>query len=334
MRRRLAGLLLVLLCLLPAGCAGGPKQYEVTYWDLFDTVTVIKGYADSEADFTARAPALHDQLLEYHQLYDIYHDYEGIANLKTVNDSAGAAPVEVDRRIIDLLLVCRELYAGSGGAVNAAMGSVLSLWHDAREAALADPEKAALPDGAALEAALGHIDFDTVVIDEAASTVFLTDPDQRLDVGAVAKGYAAARVTEDEEALILNLGGNVCAAGAKADGSPWVVAVPDPSGEETLTNLSLTRGAVVTSGDYQRYFTVDGEIYHHIIDPATGWPARNWRSVTVLCADSGVADALSTALFVLDREAGEALLAEYGAQAIWLDGAGEAFYSEHFTGEL
>ena len=333
MRRWLA-LALVLLCLLPAGCAGGPRQYEVTYWDLFDTVTVIKGYAGSEADFTAQAQALHDQLWEYHRLYDIYHDYEGIANLKTVNDSAGIAPVEVDRRIIDLLLVCRELYDDSGGAVNAAMGSVLSLWHEAREAALADPETAALPDEAVLKTSMEHIDFDAVVIDEAASTVFLTDPDQRLDVGAVAKGYAAARVTENEEALILNLGGNVCAAGAKEDGSAWVVAVPDPENGETLEELSLTRGAVVTSGDYQRYFTVDGEIYHHIIDPATGWPARHWQSVTVLCADSGVADALSTALFVLDREAGEALLTQYGAQAIWLDGEGNLFYSSGFTGTL
>ena len=334
MRRRLGALALALLCLLPAGCAGGPKQYEATYWDLFDTVTVIKGYADSEADFTVRAQAIHDQLLEYHQLYDIYHDYEGIANLKTVNDSAGIAPVEVDRRIIDLLLVCKALYAGSGGAVNAAMGSVLSLWHEAREAALADPENAALPDGAALEEALAHIDFDAVVIDEAASTVFLPDPDQRLDVGAVAKGYAAAQVTKDEETLILNLGGNVCAAGPKADGSPWVVAVPDPDSGETLDELSLTRGAAVTSGDYQRYFTVDGEIYHHIIDPSTGWPARNWQSVTVLCADSGVADALSTALFVLDQGEGEALLAEYGAQAIWVDQEGTVLRSAGFTGTL
>lgn len=332
--RRGAALALTLLCLLTAGCAGGPKQYEVTYWDLFDTVTVIKGYAGSQEDFTARAQALHDQLWEYHQLYDIYHDYEGVVNLKTVNDAAGTAPVKVDRRIIDLLLVCKALYAGSGGAVNAAMGSVLSLWHEAREAALEDPENAALPDGEALAAAMDHMDFDAVVIDEAASTVFLTDPDQRLDVGAVAKGYAAARVTEEEEALILNLGGNVCAAGPKTGGDPWVVAVPDPSGGEALTNLSLTRGAVVTSGDYQRYFTVEGENYHHIVDPATGWPARYWQEVTVLCADSGTADALSTALFVLDREAGESLLAEYGAQAIWLDREGNLFYSTGFTGAL
>ena len=323
-KRWAAALVLALWCL--AGCVGeaerdSARQYQVTYWDVFDTVTTLMGYAESEADFQRTAERAHDLLLEYHRLYDIYNDYAGLNNLKTVNDAAGVAPVEVDGRILDLLVLCRELYAASGGKVNAAMGSVLTLWHTAREDSLADPERAYVPDGGALEEAMEHIAFDTVVLDEEASTVYLADGEQRLDVGAVAKGYAAGRVAETlPEGMVLSLGGNVCVTGPKSDGSPWVVGIQDPDGDgaDYAARLSITAGAVGTSGDYQRRYTVDGVVYHHIIDPDTGAPGRRWRSVTVVCADSGLADALSTALFLLDREAGEALLAAYDAQACWI----------------
>ena len=194
MRLRLLSLLLP--CLLLTACAAPeevetrPKQYQATFLDVFDTVTTVMGYAESQEDFTETAEMAHDLLLEYHQLYDIYNDYEGIHNLKTVNDQAGIAPVTVDARILDLLLLCRDLYADSGGKVNAAMGSVLLLWHEAREASVNDPEHAYLPEEDAIQAALEHTSFDNVVLDEAASTVYLTDPAQRLDVGA-AVGFGA-----------------------------------------------------------------------------------------------------------------------------------------------
>ena len=153
--RRLLPLLLSVLLL--AGCASpaapeeeGAKRYEATFLTLFDTVTTVVGYAESEEDFQATAQSLHDALLEYHQLYDIYSDYDGVVNLKAVNDAAGGAPVVVDRKIIDLLLFCRDLCEGTGGQVNAALGGVLALWHDAREAGISDPASAALPDAAAL----------------------------------------------------------------------------------------------------------------------------------------------------------------------------------------
>ncbi len=181
-----------------AGCAGTPAatpspglpRYEATFLTLFDTVTTIKGYAADEAGFQAMAQEIHDGLLEYHQLYDIYNEYPGVVNLKTVNDAAGGPPVKVEQPILDLLLFCREVYTETEGRVNAAMGSVLSLWHEAREAGINDPEHAALPDRAALEEAALHTDFSAVVIDEEASTVQITDPETRLDVGAIAKGYA------------------------------------------------------------------------------------------------------------------------------------------------
>ncbi len=334
--KRLVSLLLCVLLL--TGCAGHRepevKQYTATFLNLFDTVTSVVGRAESEQAHMAAAQAVHDELLTYHQLFDIYNDYEGINNLKTVNDNAGLSPVVVDRAIIDLLLDCKEYYELTGGLVNVAMGSVLALWHEARIDGLNDIANAYLPDGGKLSEAAKHGDFSCVVIDEEASTVFLTDPDMRLDVGAVAKGWSAQRIAENApEGLLISVGGNVIATGPKdANGTPWRVGVQNPDGGESyLHTLNITGGSVVTSGDYQRCYMVDGKIYHHIIDPATLYPSTYWRSVTILCADSGLADALSTALFLLPYEEGLALAESCGAQALWVNEAGEQFYTPGFA---
>ena len=336
MKRLLTGLLA--LCLLLSGCASGSKalemkQYNATFLTLFDTVTVITGKAESQDIFAEKAQIVHDSLLEYHQLFDIYNDYEGVVNLKTVNDNAGITPVEVDRRIIDLLLDCRDYFDLTGGMVNPAMGSVLKLWHEARNEGLNDPANAYLPDREALEEAAKHMDFASIVIDEAASTVYIPDPAVALDVGAVAKGWSVQRVCETAPTgLLISVGGNVCATGPKDEsGKAWVVGVQDPDGgDKYLHTLTVTGGSVVTSGDYQRAYMVDGKIYHHIIDPNTLYPSEYWRSVTILCADSGLADALSTALFLLPLEEGRALLEKAGAEAMWVNAAGERLYSPGF----
>ena len=328
----------VVLCALLCGCAaalageeGGQKRYEASFLTLFDTVTTMVGYADSQETFTAQAQQIHDELLEYHQLYDIYNDYDGMNNLKTVNDNAGIAPVEVDARILDMLEFSRELYEETGGRVNVAMGGVLSLWHDAREAGIEDPANAYLPDQDALEKAARHADWSNVVIDEEAGTVYLADPDMSLDVGAIAKGYAVERVCETAPAgMLISVGGNVRATGPKPDGSPWVVGIENPDGGDFLHTLYVEDSSVVTSGDYQRYYLVDGQRYHHIIDPDTLYPATRWRSVSILCADSGIADGLSTALFTLSQEDGQKLLDAFDAEALWMTQDGELLYSPGF----
>ena len=333
MKRILA--LLLTLCLLLCGCAGAgeeQKQYTATFLTVFDTVTTIIGRDASEAAFTEKAQAVHDELLVYHQLFDIYNDYEGLNNLKTVNDHPGEA-VEVDQAVIDLLLDCKAYYELTAGRVNAAMGSVLYLWHEAREDGLDDIANAYLPDGEALREAAAHASWDDVVIDAENRTVTILDPALRLDVGAIAKGWSVQRAAENApEGLLISVGGNVCATGPKdASGTPWVVGVQDPDGGENyLHTLYLTEGSMVTSGDYQRAYLVDGEIYHHIIDPDTLHPGRLWRAVTVVCPDSGLADALSTALFLLPMEEGQALLDKCGSEAMWVDAEGNMYYSDGF----
>lgn len=329
--------LLLFCALLLSGCAGAGKpelkQYNATFLTLFDTVTTIVGRAENEEALMEQAQAIHDELLIYHQLFDIYHDYEGLNNLKTVNDNAGIAPVVVDRVIIDLLLDCREYYGLTDGLVNVAMGSVLVLWHEARNDGLNDIANAYLPEMDSLKAAAEHMDISCVVIDEEASTVYITDPRVRLDVGAIAKGWATQRAAENApEGLLISVGGNVCATGPKDEnGTPWRVGVQNPDGGDSyLHTLNITKQSVVTSGDYQRCYMVDGKIYHHIIDPVTLYPSEYWRSVTVVCEDSALGDALSTALFLLPLEEGMALLQKCHAEAMWVDAEGEKFYSPGF----
>lgn len=337
MRVRIAALALSVLVL--TGCSAttadqtASKQYQATFLTLFDTVTTILGYAESEESFQAQAQEIHDQLLEYHQLFDIYNDYPGLNNLKTVNDQAGIAPVQVDERIIRLLQDCQEYYTLSGGTVNVAMGGVLKLWHDARTHGISFPAAAALPDGDALTQAAAHSSPESIVIDEAASTVFLSDPLLRLDVGAVAKGWSVEQVCRNApEGLLVSVGGNVRATGPKPTGNAWVVGLQSPDGDadDYLHTLNLETGSVVTSGDYQRYYVVDGQPYHHIIDPETLYPAGRWRAVSVVCPDSGLADCLSTALFILPQEAGQAILDQTGAEAMWLLADGTRLYSPGF----
>ena len=329
--KRFSALFLMLLCLL-SGCSFGiQKPYEYTDYTLFDTVTTILGYGDTEEAFQCQAKEICRQLQVYHRLFDIYHDYEGINNLKTINDQAGIGPVPVEQPILDLLQDCRDYFSLTDETVNVSMGSLLQLWHQAREDAAKNPEYAEIPSAADRTAALLHSDFENLELDFENKTVFLRDPDMRLDVGAVAKGWAVQQVSRKAPAgMLISVGGNVAATGPKEDGSSWVVGIQNPDGEGYLRTVELQKGSAVTSGDYQRFFEADGKRYHHIIDPATGLPGEYFRSVTVLCQDSGLADALSTALFLLPREQGQRLLNRAGAEALWVDKDGNVFLSSGF----
>ncbi len=328
--KKLLALMLV-ACLL-TGCTQSPKSeptsYTATFLDLFDTVTTVVGYADSKADFEAQAQQIHDALAYYHDLFDIYHPGAHGANLWTVNQNAGKSPVQVAPEILELLTDCKSYYERTDGRVNVAMGAVLQLWHEARSRGINDPANAKLPKPEALEAAAAHTDISCLVLDPVASTVFLTDPEMSLDVGAVAKGWATQKVAQDApRGMLISVGGNVCATGQKPGNKDWVIGIQNPDGGEYLHTVYVSGGSVVTSGDYQRTYWVEGKPYHHIIDPDTRMPGTLYRSVTVICPDSGLADALSTALFLLPLEQGMALARSCGAQAMWLDTQGQ----EHWT---
>lgn len=326
---------LIFSLLLP-GCGNTLTRYQYTYLDVFDTATTLVVYAPSQSRADEWAKALHARLSEFHWLYTIYESEAGLNNLKTVNDSAGT-PVAVDEEIVSLLKLGKKAHTLTGGKVNIAMGSVLSLWHQARTDGIDHPETAALPERSALQKAKQHTDINTLTIDETALTVELSDPESKLDVGAIAKGFAARKVAAFAKELgissaLISVGGNVVAVGGRPDNTPFVIGIEDPSGEQSyLFTVKVRDLAVVTSGNYQRYYTVDGVRYHHLIDPDTLYPAEYMTSVSVIGPDSGLADALSTALFLLPPEEGKALIKKVaGYEAVWILKDGSRLYSDNF----
>ena len=322
MKKWLLSMLALLIIL--SGCSPKTEKFQTEFTDVFDTVTIVTAYCTNEAEFKKYVEVIRDEMRRMHHFFDIYNDYNGINNIKTINDMAGIAPVECAPEIIELINEGIEAYEESGGAVNIALGSVLRLWHDARDAAGRDPAGAAVPDMDALLAAVPHTDITKLVVDTDASTVYLEDAEMSLDVGAFAKGWAverAARAAQEAglKSGLISAGGNVLVIGAPLDGrDAWGVAIQNPNGGEYYDVVAATDLAAVTSGDYERFFTVDGVNYHHIIDPVTLFPATHFRSVTILHPDSGIADMLSTPLFVLPYEQGAALAEKYSAEALWI----------------
>lgn len=341
MLKKLAAVLMTVILTFNLAACGDTKvekkRFEAEFLTLFDTVTRVIGYADSKEEFNDQVNMIHDKLEEYHQLFDIYNDYDGINNIKTINDNAGLAPVKVDRRIIDLLLFAKEAYQTTDGELNVALGAVLKIWHEHREAGIADPEKATLPDMDQLKEAAKHTDINKVIIDEANSTVFLEDPEMSLDVGGVAKGYATEQVAKFAEAngvanCLISVGGNVRAIGSRVDSTPWKVGIQNPFDEngDDVSRVDLTEASLVTSGVYERYYVVDGKKYHHIIDPDTLYPADYFVSVSILCPDSGRADAL-TKVFNMPFEDGLALIESLpDVEALWVFPDGTVKYSSGF----
>jgi thiamine biosynthesis lipoprotein len=241
-------------------------------------------------------------------------------DVERVNANAGLEPVQVHDDVF--AVIERALYFAeiSGGAFDPTIGPLVSLWG-------IGGDSPRLPGQAEIDAALPLINWRDVALDREKQTVFLTRPGMALDLGAIAKGYAA-----DEAAAIIrkarlkraivDLGGNVLTSGRKQDKSPWRIGVQNPldSRGAYIGVLNLQEKTVVTSGVYERFFELDGQRYHHILSPADGYPARNdLLSVTIIAGRSMDADALSTAAFVLGYEKGRALLDSIdGAEAVFV----------------
>lgn len=325
MRRglRAAAAALAVLLLAALTSCDTRQKYQTTYFDLFDSVIRVTAYCESEEEWEQQSQALHDDLLYYHQLFDIYNSYDGMTNLADINAGAGGDAVPVDDALFQLLTMGKEMYEMTGGRCNIAAGSVLALWHDAREA-----EVPALPGDEALQRAAQHCSMDDLILDENAKTVRLADPDMSIDAGSLAKGLAIEAAAQAAEArgltnALIDAGSNIRAIGTHADGSSWVAGITAPWDEDSsdLMEVPLASGqSLVTSADTQRYFEVNGVRYSHLIDLETLYPAQYFRSVSVLCSDGGVGDALSTGLYCMPLDDGLTLVDSLeGVDAIWFE---------------
>ena len=330
------------LLVFMTGCpktADKAQPQGMVYYNFFDTVSYIYSYAgDTSEVFDANCEQASAVLERYHRLFDIYYEYSGVNNLRTVNQNAGGEAVKVDEELIDFLLYAKELYETTGGEMNIMMGSVLKLWHDCRTEAGETPSKARIPTEAELAEAAKHTDISLLEIDEAAGTVRIADSAAAIDVGALGKGYATEKAAQclrelGVDGYVLNIGGNIRIIGTKPDGTGWVTGVKNPADpEQYLLTMTIADTSCVTSGDYERYFTVDGTRYHHIIDKDTWMPATFFSAITVVTPDSALADALSTALFAMSYEDGAALVEKLdGVEVLWVTPDGTQYRTDGFS---
>jgi FAD:protein FMN transferase len=315
-------------------------KYSDSFFDAFDTITMVVAYTKNEEEFRTYFDKIKGRFEELHKLYDIYNDYEGINNVKTINDNAGIKPVKVKKEIIDLLEFAKEWDKKTGDRTNIAMGSVLSIWHDYREEGKNDPDEAKLPPMEKLKEAKKYTDINKVIVDAKNSTVYLEDKNMSLDVGAVAKGYATELAAKEIMAAglksgIISAGGNVRTLGKPLDNirERWGIGIQDPGkdvlsdGDNLLDTIFVNNASIVSSGDYERFYTVNGKNYHHLIDPTTLMPGDYYHAITIVTENSGLADFLSTTGFLLPYEESRKLIESIdGVEALWVmkDGKIEA----------
>ena len=225
-----------------------------------------------------------------------------------VNAAAGRSAVPVSDEVRDVLRQAREVSDWTGGKFDVTFGALSGVWkfdHDL---------DGRIPAHAEIAARLPLIDYEAITIDEQAGTASLARAGMKLHLGGIGKGYAVERAVAILRGaglsdFMIQSGGDLYLAGRRG-ARPWRAGIQDPRGpaDATFAAIELTDVAISTSGDYERFFMRDGRRYHHILDPDTGEPARECRSVTVVARGSTLADGLSTGIFVLGAEAGMALI--------------------------
>jgi FAD:protein FMN transferase len=227
------------------------------------------------------------------------------SEISAINRRKAPGPIAVSSDMLRMLLLSRQISELSGGAFDATVAPLVDLWGFDVGGRLPAPEE--------IERERSRVDYNRIRIDEDSSTITPADGSVRLELGGIAQGYAAAEVEKlirqrGIESGVINISGDIAVIGDK-NGKPWRIGVQDPRNTSKLCAVINAKDiAIVTSGDYERCFFVEGVRYHHILDPKTGYPARGCASVTVVTGDVALADGLSTAVFVLGPAAGVKLV--------------------------
>ena len=298
-----AALSLILILIIPVlgGCSSPIKNESLSMTGLyFDTVGQIQVWGADRAvlDECENICGHYEQLLS---------PTIETSEVSRINRAQGAS-VTVSDETAELIRLGIEYGELSEGKFDITVASATDLWN------FRDNEEKELPGPDELAEAVSHIDYHCIQID--GTTVTLTDPKAKIDLGGIAKGYIADKLKEylkDQgvEHALINLGGNMLALGGRADGSDFQIGLQEPFAADgtVLTSLSVSDRSVVSSGNYERYFEKDGVIYHHILDPDTGYPIQNdLYQVTVISDSSVQGDALSTTCYALGLEEGMKLI--------------------------
>ena len=312
--------LIICLCLLLCGC-GSKKEYTDTIFAM-DTVMDLTAYGPNAEAALAAAKS---EIFRLDALFDRKGENSDISKLNQTGN------VALSSDTAELLTRGLEISELTNGAFDMTVAPVTDLWgfHD---------QEYRVPKNEEILSALEKVNYKNLHIDGEAAVL---ENGAQLDPGGIAKGYTSAKVIDifKENSVnsgLVSLGGNVQALGSRPDGTPWRVAIQSPDGEGYAGILSLTDCAAITSGDYQRYFEQGGKTYHHIIDPSTGYPAdSDLSSVTIVCTDAALADGLSTALYVMGKDAALNFWRENGDfEVVLITHSGELYVTKGLKGKF
>lgn len=328
--------LVALVASILAGCfgtsgpgTGGNTSGELTAFTrdylVMDTIVSITIYAEAEVDTNSIFQAV---LLEIERLESILSAHKPSSDVAKIDAAAGKNPVAVNNETLEVVAKALEYAELTNDAFDITLAPVLRLY---------DFHQQKRPSRNQLANALVMVDWRKVELNATAGTVFLAEENMQLDLGGIAKGYIVDRAADlvqehNIEYAVINAGGDIRVLGPKPDDTPWRIGIKDPDNPQGLFGIvEINGGSIVTSGDYERFFEVEGVRYHHIIDPYTGLPADSLRSVTVIAPTAELADILSTAVFVLG-EAGIELVEQLdGVEVVIWNSAGEVTWSSGLT---
>lgn len=316
--------LLAVCCLISVSlysCSGPKEKIYKKALILMDTLVTINVVSDSEK--TAEK-AMDKAFAEIDKLDKLLNFFNEKSELSHINKNSGMFPVTVSLDTLDIIEKALQASEKTGGAFDATIGPVIALWDFPN-----NPVKP--PPAAAIKEKLRLVNYKWVVIDKVKSTVYLKEKGMLLDLGGIAKGYAADRAVEALKVQgiksgLVSVAGDIKAFGLKPGGDEWVIGIKHPrqknKEDEIIATVKLRDTAISTSGDYERYFIADGKRYHHILDPKTGYPAEGCQSISIITKDGFNTDAFSTGIFVLGPERGMQLLKETGFDGVIRDTRG------------
>jgi thiamine biosynthesis lipoprotein len=286
------------------------------------------------SDATAAATAFNAVLDEFDRLDHLLSVWKPGSDVQRVNEAAGLEAVHVGPDLLDVLEAARQVSEWTDGKFDVTFAALADVWkfdHD---------QDNTVPTREQIEARRPLIDYRNVIVDRSAATVFLAQKGMRIHLGGIGKGYAvdrAARLLRNRGLtnFMIQSGGDLYVAGL-LNGQPWRLGIADPRDpSKTFGTLDLSDGTFSTSGDYERAFLKEGRRYHHLLDPATGEPARGCRSVTIVANSPLLADGLSTGVFILGPERGMALVERLpDVEAVIISSRNEVLVSSGLRGRF
>ena len=303
-RLSLLALLLQATIFVTVKAQSGTAEYSRTALKMGSRFEIIAVTSDS----TLASAAIDAGYKEIDRIEKLISSWLPDSETSLINKLAGKEPVKVSQELFDLIFRSIKVSKLTGGAYDISFAGIQSIWtFDGQN--LVD-----WPDSNYVKSAVKNVGYQNIILNADQSIVFLKEPGMKIGFGSIGKGYAANRAMRVMKELgvksgMVNAGGDLITWGLNKDGQVWTMGIASPDNHHhILAWLKLQDMALVTSGDYERYFVYRGQRYGHILDPRTGYPARGIKSVSILCPDAELADALATSVYVMGETYGMNLI--------------------------